>query len=114
MTESESRTLTTEASTDPKAVTTPRSRAELAALKVAVYGKPSKQAKPKPWPGTATEYALKVRAHWTANPGKAKTLTAALRQACQRYVQKDDQAFTVPSLRELLRKHDQKRSGNPL
>jgi hypothetical protein len=110
MTESESRTLTTEASTDPKAVTIPRSRAELAALKVAVYGKPSKQAKPKPWPGTATEYALKVRARWTANPGKAKTLTAALKQALQR----DGLAFTVPSLRELLRKHDQKRSGNPL
>jgi hypothetical protein len=112
MTESESRTLTTDSSTDPKAVKTPRAHAELEALKVAVFGK---AAKPQPrYPGTATEYALKVRADWTANPGKVKTLTGALKQACQRYDQKDGSPFTVPSLRELLRKHDQKRSGNPL
>jgi hypothetical protein len=68
----------------------------------------------KIWPGTATELAVSVLDDWYA--GKlpdAKTQSAALAQACKRFLQKDGTLFTVKSLLALLGKRHKKMAGNP-
>jgi hypothetical protein len=112
MTESEGRTFTwspnlkpaSEAQTDLQAQTAARQKLP----RLPVYG-------PEVWPGTVVEFACKVQDDWEiSDKTEAKTLNAALEQACQRYVQKNGKRFTAHSLRELLRKRKHKRAGDPL
>jgi hypothetical protein len=62
----------------------------------------SPQAKPpkrKVWKRTPTEFACMVRDSWEASKKiKAKTLNAALTQACQIYERPDGRLFSVRSL----------------
>ena len=63
------------------------------------------------WLGMGYELARKVKTElgsdWT-QPGK---FTAALEQACQRYVQKNGRRFKVKSLREGLRRWEDEQKG---
>lgn len=81
-----------------------------------VYGEPeSRSQRKKVWRRSATELACKLRDDWEAGGKiKAKTLNAALTQACDRWVRPDGRRFSPESLYELLRKKDHKMRGNPL
>jgi len=78
------------------------------------YTGPEKPARPV-WDGRVIELACKVRDDWEASPKvRAKTLNAALEQACSLWVRPDGRQFSAKSLRELLRKKAHKINGDPL
>jgi hypothetical protein len=67
---------------------------------------------PAVWPGTGTEFALKVRADYRAGKTPATSnLTAALRMASKLYVQKNGRAFDARVLNQLLIQVDRKKDG---
>lgn len=67
------------------------------------------------WQDTATALACRVRDDFRAGRvPEAKTLTAALNQACERYAQQNGKRFTTKSLLELLRKERAKTEGDPI
>jgi hypothetical protein len=89
-------------------------RAELRAALQPAYSGPGGQAR-KVWHDSIVELACKVRDDWEASRKvKAKTLNAALEQACARWVRPDGRQFSAKSLRELLRKRTSKINGDPL
>jgi hypothetical protein len=66
---------------------------------------------PAVWPGTATEFALKVRDDYRASKTTASNLTAALRMAGKLYMQKNGRAFDARVLNQLLIQVDRKKDG---
>jgi hypothetical protein len=88
--------------------------AEVARLEVQ-RGQPqpiTNRRKAKVWKGTVTAFALKVKAEWErSNKIKAKTLNAALEQACKLYIRPGGRPFSVKSLYMLLSKHQDKMDG---
>ena len=115
MSESEARTLT---STFPQPVKSSaehqvaleeidRQKQTLDELQVRTFGLPEREV----WHGKGYELALKVRGELGDDWRKPGRLTAALEQACRKYVQANGRRFNVKSLREGLRQVDDKEAG---
>ena len=65
-------------------------------------------------PLNPTEFALKVKADWEAGlMPQARTLNAALKQACTQWERPDGRDYSAKSLAQLLYKKRRKDAGNP-